>query len=235
MDLSFNSFVLAAVTPDLRAIEASVADETGAGALEFRMDLATDPLDTLADYDGVLPVIATNRAAREGGEAGDEAARLEALEVAVSHEHVAAVDVELAAVTDGNGDRVLAAAEEYDVTTIVSKHDFDVTPPTDAMAELLLQAADRGDVAKLAVTAESRGDVLDLLRATYERTEAGDRVATMAMGEPGRHSRGVAPLYGSKIGYAPVDPERTTAPGQYDLATLADLIETLGLQLDRKT
>jgi 3-dehydroquinate dehydratase-1 len=50
----------------------------------------------------------------------------------------------------------------------------------------------------------------------------------MAMGEAGRHTRAVAPLYGSKIGYAPVDPAEATAPGQYDLATLADLIDRLG-------
>jgi 3-dehydroquinate dehydratase-1 len=38
----------------------------------------------------------------------------------------------------------------------------------------------------------------------------------------------VAPLYGSKNGYAPVDPAEATAPGQYDLATLASLVEQLG-------
>ncbi len=80
---------------------------------------------------------------------------------------------------------------------------------------------------KLAVTAESRGDVLDLLAVTREFDDAGERVATMAMGAPGRHSRAVAPLYGSKIGYAPVDPADATAPGQYDLATLARLVEEL--------
>jgi 3-dehydroquinate dehydratase-1 len=49
----------------------------------------------------------------------------------------------------------------------------------------------------------------------------------MAMGEAGRHTRVVAPLYGSRIGYAPVDPSRATAPGQYDLATLSRLVGEL--------
>jgi 3-dehydroquinate dehydratase-1 len=49
----------------------------------------------------------------------------------------------------------------------------------------------------------------------------------MSMGEVGRHSRAVAPVYGSKIGYAPVDPADATAPGQYDLATLRRLVTTL--------
>jgi 3-dehydroquinate dehydratase-1 len=49
----------------------------------------------------------------------------------------------------------------------------------------------------------------------------------MAMGAPGRHSRAVAPLYGSRIGYAPVESENATAPGQYDLATLRELVQSL--------
>jgi 3-dehydroquinate dehydratase-1 len=49
----------------------------------------------------------------------------------------------------------------------------------------------------------------------------------MAMGEAGKHTRAVAPVYGSKIGYAPVDPERATAPGQFDLATLRRLVDEL--------
>jgi 3-dehydroquinate dehydratase-1 len=47
------------------------------------------------------------------------------------------------------------------------------------------------------------------------------------MGEPGRHTRAIAPVYGSRIGYAPLDPADATAPGQFDLATLADLLDAL--------
>jgi 3-dehydroquinate dehydratase-1 len=49
----------------------------------------------------------------------------------------------------------------------------------------------------------------------------------MAMGEAGSHTRAVAPVYGSRVGYAPVDPAESTAPGQYDLATLRTLIDEL--------
>jgi 3-dehydroquinate dehydratase-1 len=92
---------------------------------------------------------------------------------------------------------------------------------------LLDRAADVGDVAKVAVTATDRSDTLALLSATATATAEGHRVATMAMGEVGRHTRAVAPIYGSRIGYAPVDPERATAPGQYELSTLARLVESL--------
>jgi 3-dehydroquinate dehydratase-1 len=91
----------------------------------------------------------------------------------------------------------------------------------------LERACAYGDVGKIATTAHSTDDVLAMLGATRERTAAGDRVATMCMGEAGRHSRAVAPLYGSRIGYAPVDPSEATAPGQYDLATLRRLVDEL--------
>ena len=82
-------------------------------------------------------------------------------------------------------------------------------------------------MAKLAVTAEDSDDALDLLAATRAHAAEGHRVATMAMGEAGRHTRAVAPIFGSKIGYAPVDPDEATAPGQYGLKTLRSLVDAL--------
>ncbi|EMA32219.1 3-dehydroquinate dehydratase, partial [Halobiforma lacisalsi AJ5] len=96
-----------------------------------------------------------------------------------------------------------------------------------AMVETLTEACEHGDVGKLAVTAHDRSDALAVLSATHRLTADGRTVATMAMGEAGSHTRAVAPVYGSRIGYAPVDPENATAPGQYDLETLARLVESL--------
>jgi 3-dehydroquinate dehydratase-1 len=222
--MHFEEFRLAASTADL-ADEPAARDH--ADLVEFRMDLAADPLDALAAYDGQLPLLVTNRVAWEGGETPDTPDRLDALETAVENPSVAAVDLELAALESGDAQRVRDHAEDHDVRVVVSTHDFEATPAPDELRESLHAACDYGDVGKLAVTAATRGDVLDLLDATWDLTEAGETVATMAMGEAGRHSRAVAPLYGSRIGYAPVDPADATAPGQYDLATLAGLVDQL--------
>lgn len=231
--MDFEEFVLAAVVTDL-------ADEPAArehaDAVEFRMDLADDPLAALDDYDGELPVVATNRAEWEGG-AADSDGRIDALAEAARTDSVAAIDVELAALTgevgaevdgpSGDGAEALAAARSQDTATIVSVHDFEGTPEMRHMAEALGEACSLGDVGKLAVTATDAGDAIDLLRVTYEFDAVDAPVATMSMGEAGRHTRAVAPLYGSRIGYAPVDPERGTAPGQYDAATLRTLVDNL--------
>jgi 3-dehydroquinate dehydratase-1 len=224
--MEFDSLVLAAATADL-ADEPAARDH--ADAVEFRMDLASDPLAALDDYDGDLPLIVTNRDPAEGGEADTpERERLAILETASAHDAVGAVDVELASLRADPGAATAATARGNGAAVIASVHDFETTPSAERLDEMLAAAAHHGDVGKAAVTASDRADALRVLSATHRATVRGDRVATMAMGEAGRHTRAVAPLYGSTIGYAPIDPAEATAPGQYDLATLADLIDRLG-------
>ena len=229
MSIPFDSFTLAASTADL-AVEPAARDD--ADCVEFRMDLADDPLAALESYDGELPILATNRAAWEGGEAPD-GGRLDALAAALDHDAVGAIDVELAALEpDGPGDSdraetLLAEARAAGVPVVVSTHDFEATPAEPDLADRLRRAGELGDVAKAAVTAGDAGDALSVLSVTHELTRAGLDVATMAMGAAGSHTRAVAPVYGSKIGYAPVDPGAATAPGQYDLETLRGLVDRL--------
>lgn len=221
----FDEFTLAASTADLA--EEPAAREH-ADILEFRMDLAPDPLGALDAYAGELPLLVTNRPTWEGGEAVPDRGRLDVLANALSHESVVAVDLELAAIR--RNDRAVAvadAARAAGKSVVVSVHDFKRTPAGRTIVSLLGAATAVGDVGKLAVTAQTRRDTLRLLSATYAADSAGLAVATMAMGDAGRHTRAVAPLYGSKIGYAPVAPDAATAPGQYDVATLAELVSTL--------
>ena len=215
--MDFDSFTLAASTADLS--EEPDAREH-ADCIEFRMDLADEPLEALETYDGELPILATNRAEWEGGEADDEG-RLEALAEAT------AIDVELESILEGEAEDVLETARERGVAIVASAHDFEGTPPRAEIVSTLTEARKYADVAKIAVTAESKADTIALLSATEQLTYHGDPVATMAMGELGSHTRAVAPVYGSRIGYAPVDPEKATAPGQYDLETLSQLVSDL--------
>ena len=233
--MEFETLVLAASTADLADADHPTAREH-ADAIEFRMDLASEPLAALSAYDAELPIIATNRAAWEGGDAaapsdpeGLATARLDALRSAVEHDAVGAIDVEVETFRrDPAAGRALREhAHDNDAAVIASVHDFEATPSRELLREYAEEATARGDVGKLATTATDRGETLDLLAVTHEFAAAGERVATMAMGEAGRHTRAVAPLYGSRIGYAPVDPAAATAPGQYDLATLAETVARL--------
>lgn len=221
--MDFSGFILAAATADL-ADEPQARDH--ADAVEFRMDLATDPHGQLDGYDGELPLIATNRAEWEGGEAVEEG-RLDLLGRAVEHAAVEAIDIELQSIEDGEADGLVDRARNAGVTVIASSHDFEKTPPVPDLTDRLQRASAAGDIGKLAVMAETPGDVLALLEATWAQSTAGNPVATMAMGTAGRHSRVICPLYGSRIGYAPVSTDGSTAPGQFDLASLRSLIDAL--------
>lgn len=221
--MEFEEFVLAASTATLDDIER--AGEY-ADAIEYRLDLAESGVGAL-DGEFPVPVLVTNRVESEGGNAPSTPQRLDALCHAMEKPSVEAVDIELSTLAAGEGERVIEQARSHDVAAVVSTHDFERTPERDRIRELLSEASKYGDVAKLAVTARDRTDVLDLLGATLEATREGETVATMAMGEAGRHSRVVAPLYGSRLGYAPLDADRATAPGQYDLETFRHLYDSL--------
>ncbi|WP_330632763.1 type I 3-dehydroquinate dehydratase [Halocatena halophila] len=224
--MEFDSFVLVAATDSLHSVDGA---RQHADAIEFRMDLSETPRKQLESYDGELPILATNRWTAEGGTAEDDADRLAMLEWAIEQPAVAAIDVEFGALDDPDWRSLVADARAGGVRVVVSLHDFDRTPSKAVMNEQLHEAGKHGDCAKLAVTATDRRDVLDLLSVTETRTAAGETVATMAMGAVGQHSRAVAPLYGSRIGYAPVAPDDATAPGQYTLETLSQLVRALSV------
>lgn len=215
-------FTLAATTNDLSR-EPEVRDV--ADIVEFRMDQATDPLAGLDAYDGDLPVLATNRAAWEGGGA-DDPGRLEDLREAARHDAVESVDIELKAARDDPA--VFDDFEAAGVDTVVSSHDFEATPEADTLRATFEECAEYGDVGKVAAAAADHEDTLRMLRAVHEATADGLRVAGISMGGVGSHTRVVAPLYGSELGYAPLETDDTEyAPGQLPIRRLATLIETL--------
>jgi 3-dehydroquinate dehydratase-1 len=218
-----DGFTLAATTNDLTR-EPEVRDV--ADVVEFRMDKAENPLEQLAEYDGDLSLLATNRGRAYGGQAA-EAGRVEDLSTAAEFDCVAMVDVELEVVRER--DEVVPALRDEGVDVVVSHHDFDGTPDAETLDAVFEECAGYGDVAKVATLAETAGDALGMLNAVHRATNEGKRVAGIAMGGVGSHTRVVAPLYGSRLGYAPLASDTSEyAPGQLSIRTLATMIETLG-------
>ncbi len=169
-----------------------------------------------------VPIILTNRPKTEGGMyRGSEKKRIELLLRCMSLADL--VDIELSTKEDLR-EKVIQTAREGGTEVIVSHHVFDSTPPEKEMLGILKKLS-IGDIAKLAVKANSMEDVLSLLTVTLKASEKG-RVCTIAMGETGRITRVIAPFFGSEITYASVGKE--TAPGQIPLSDLMGIMETLG-------
>ena len=222
LDLS-EPLVVAAVSEDAPH-KARGAREAGADVVEVRIDMyeggTEAALSDLRDCDA-LPVIATNRPTDEES----EEERVETLVAAT--EHAEAVDIDVSS-PEESIESVVDAARDDDVTVIASHHDFEGTPSIDGMLETLEQAWEVGGVAKLAVTPEDEGDVLDLLRLTLEARDGGGPFCAISMGALGSYTRFVAPLYGSCLTYA--SHGSGTAPGQLTVREVREYIERFGFE-----
>jgi len=218
--MKIDDFALAATTNDLtREPDArGVAD-----LIEFRMDKATDPVEQIAAYDGELPLIATNRTRWFGGKATDSG-RLDDLFAASRFDAVEFVDIELE-IARGK-EWIVHEFRENDVQLIISHHDFEETPDRDILDAIIAQCAEYGDIAKVATFPQSNADALTLLDAVNTATQRGIDVAGISMGEIGSHTRAIAHLYGSKLGYAPLEgDDNDYAPGQIPLEKLRTLVD----------
>ncbi|MDP2766996.1 MAG: type I 3-dehydroquinate dehydratase [Candidatus Methanoperedens sp.] len=197
------------------------AKQLGADILELRIDLlGADARKILAKLNKLgLPVIITNRMKQEGG--AWEVSEDERIQKLLSLLPLAdAVDIELCA---EKRDVVVKKAKGTGKTVIISTHDFQRTPEIDIMLGVIRESFEAGaDIAKLAVTPHSLEDVLRLLEVTLRSKGA---VCTIAMGDMGRHSRVVAPIYGSVMTYGYVD--TPTAPGQLRVDELKYMLKIL--------
>ncbi|WP_266082642.1 type I 3-dehydroquinate dehydratase [Haladaptatus caseinilyticus] len=217
-----DQFALAATTNDLQR-ETQVREV--ADVVEFRMDKAKNPLSQLAEYDGELPIIATNRAQWFGGKASDSG-RLDHLFTASEFEAVEMVDIELE--TARGSSWVLEEFEKGDVEIIISFHEFEETPDLNVLKAIFEACGQYGDIAKVAAYANNHTDSLNMLRAVSSVSENGLRATGISMGTIGSHTRAIAPLYGAKIGYAPLKSDESEyAPGQIPIYKLRSMIDTL--------
>lgn len=212
------------------------AAEMGADILEIRLDLlgirhpeiAAETIMKVKSETG-LPVIITNRSHIEGGRwEGKEAERIGLITKLLSLKGGPdAVDIELSADKDER-DRAVRAAKKHGKTVIISSHDFSKTPSFQEMKATLEEAFFAGaDIVKLAVMPHSMRNVMDLLRVTLDVGEAGRAICTIAMGKLGKHTRVIAPFYGSVLTYAPVESTVSAAPGQLPVDELKKIMELL--------
>ncbi|WP_394743206.1 type I 3-dehydroquinate dehydratase [Natronococcus roseus] len=220
--MEIDDFTLAATTNDLTR-EPDARGE--ADVIEFRMDSAENPIKQLSEYDGELPIIATNRSRWFGGEATDRG-RLDQLMAASQFDAVEMVDIELE-IARGT-EWVLDEFRENGVDLIISFHEFDETPDKDTLLKIIEESDKYGDISKVAAYANNLSDTLTMLEVINTATERGIKVAGISMGETGSHTRVIAPSYGSKLGYAPLESDASEyAPGQLPLHELSSLIKSV--------
>jgi 3-dehydroquinate dehydratase I len=208
----------------------------GADALEVRLDLlGIKDLEkaavTIREIKSKthLPVIITNRPRNEGGKwEGRETERIRLIIGLLSlNNGPDAVDIELSVNIDER-DNVVKTAKTHGRTVIISAHDFSKTPSFKEMKKTINEAFLAGaDIAKIAVMPHSMRETLDLLAVTLDARDAGRTVCTIAMGKLGKHTRLIAPFYGSVLTYASVESTMSAAPGQLQVDEIKKVMELL--------
>lgn len=225
---------------DLNQVAAQMEQihHSGADLLEWRVDAMRD-LDPhqisqwatqIRELAGQLPVLATVRT--EGTRLREPDEYLNAYRALLSDvagpRLVDAVDVELLRMTsDSSVKAVQELAAANGVPVIGSHHRFDGTPPVPELLEIMQTLAASGaDIVKLATTAHTPADVLNLLTATYEMASRLDRpLMTMAMGQTGVASRLVGAVFGSVATFATAGVG--SAPGQPPVAVVRQMFAEL--------
>jgi len=197
---------------------AKKAIDLGADILEFRIDALENP-----DSDEVqqliidigFPLIATNRNKLEGGYfSGSEEERISILIKAAEYADI--VDIELQTNEKLRG-KVLKASK----SNIISYHDFIKTPSFEELLNVVKQEQKIGDMAKFAVMANKYEDTLTVLKVLLEV----QNTIGISLGEIGKYTRVVAPLFGSPITWASNIKE--SAPGQMDIKTTRNILGNL--------
>lgn len=185
-------------------------------------------LKELRDILGNMPIIATFRTKREGGNRDlefHEYARINLL--AAKSGYVDFIDVE--AFSFGEiSEELIQEAQKAGVRVIASNHDFKKTPPKEEIENRLLKMQEMGaDIAKIAVMPQSEKDVLTLMEATEEivREKATIPMITMSMSGLGGISRLAGEIFGSAVTFASAG--HASAPGQMDAGELKRVLELL--------
>ena len=169
--------------------------KAGADILELRIDALDDPNPELVSRiikEINYPIIATNRRMDEGGFfQGSESERTEILLAAAKHADI--VDIELQT-PEEHIEKIVKASK----STIISYHDFEKTPSVDHLLDVVQRERALGDIAKFAVMPQNISDTLTVLNVL---SQVQDTVG-ISMGDIGRYTRVIAPLFGSPITFA---------------------------------
>lgn len=217
--MDFTELVLVGVVDDLSE---EVEARPHADAIAFQVGGSED-IAALEEYNGELPIIATNWSFEEKEQEGRDR-NISNIESVPGIESVEAVEVDYESISSDNNS--LEAVLKADIDIIVSYRNYSETPELETLLSIIEVGAKYGDVVYIETMAETPDDALTLLTTIYAATENGIKIGGASLGEIGRHTRVVAPSYGSKLAYASIDEDSEGADlGQFSLSNLAELIQ----------
>jgi 3-dehydroquinate dehydratase-1 len=203
------------------------AEKAGADLIEVRLD-AMQTHEGLADLAkrGKVPKIATNKLARwHGGFKGTESEQKQIL-ISAAKSGFHYVDIESSA---SNLREFTTEVSEYGAKPIVSFHDFERSLDLAELNSVLeKEIASGADVCKIISTARRMEDNLTLLNFSSAACKRVN-IVCFAMGNYGKVSRLLAPLFGCFFTFAALESGSETALGQMTIKEMRTAYKLLGL------
>jgi len=192
--------------------------DSGVTLMELRLDLIReDPGHIYQQIPNHVQTIATCRP-----EGYNESERIELLKTCMDL-GAKFIDVEIES-TDDYLTTLTSYAHQCGAESIISYHNFEVTPDVKELEQLLQKCYERGgDVAKIAVQVDTLKDVHHLL-GVYKLP---GRKVVLGMGKPGRITRLMGPYLGAEFTYGAPGAGSETAPGQFSYKQLTDIYKVI--------
>jgi 3-dehydroquinate dehydratase type I len=202
------------------------AEKASADFVEVRLDF----LDSKAKLSDIvkstkIPLIATNKFVNEKGNfTGSETERNASL-VNAAKAGVQFVDINL---SNANLKAQVKEIKQLGAKAIVSHHDFEGPIKQAEMKDILEKQISYGaSVCKIVSTAKQTQDNLDVLNFVSENAPKTPLVC-FCMGEQGKISRLLSPVYGAYFTFAALEKGSQTAPGQLSIKEMRDAYILLG-------
>ena len=200
-----------------------------ADMVELRIDAIRDiDLPSLLSSPGGK-VVVTNRKRDEGGQfSGNEEERIALLCEAVSLK-ADFVDIELSTDLQLISQLVETIKKHGGLTQlIVSYHNFIATPQMDELYRICDESYRCGaDIVKIVTYARSLDDNLMILNLICTIHRQNRNIIAFCMGETGKISRVVTPLFGSFITFAAREKGAESAPGQLTVNEMKEIFRVL--------
>jgi len=204
------------------------AENQHADFIEVRLDYLKKH-NQLADitHCSNTPLIATNKSTKfQGKFLGSETERKKIL-LNAARNGFEYVDVEIS--TPKLKD-IISNLHEMNAKPIVSFHDFNETPSLFRLNKILKkEIASAADVCKIVTTARLIEDNLTVLNFMSKASENA-RIVCFAMGELGKPSRLLSPVFGAFFTIASLEGGRKTARGQLTIQKMRSAYEALGIK-----
>ena len=204
------------------------AENQRADFIEVRLDSLKKhkELADIAHCSNTL-LIATNRSTKcQGKFLGSENERQKIL-LDAARNGFEYVDVELS--TPKLSD-IIGNLRGMGVKPIISFHNFDETPSSSQLNEILRREIESGaDVCKIVTTARLFEDNLTVLDFVSKASKSA-RIVCFSMGDLGKPSRLLSPVFGAFFTIASLESGRKTASGQLTIQEMRTAYEALGLK-----